>query len=69
MKINSLDKMEEIVSRNKGLFWDGWTVVHSYASDKARTSKFGAYVNGKWHLQKRFALTETGWDIPDKFVG
>lgn len=69
MKISSLEKMEEIVAQNKALFWDGWTVVNSYPSDKARTSKFGAYVNGKWHLQKRFVPATGGWDIPDKFVG
>jgi len=69
MKIKSLEKMEEIVSKNKFLHWDGWTVVNSFPSDKGRTSKFGAYVKGKWHLQARFTPTTDGWDIPDKFVG
>ena len=69
MNIKSLEKMEEIVSKNKSLFWDGWTVVNSYVSDKARTSNQGAFRNGQWHLQKRFEPTTLGWDIPDKFVG
>ncbi len=69
MQIKSLEKMEAIVKNNKSLFWDGWTVVSSYPSDKGRTSKFGAYVNGKWHLQKRFTPSKNGWDIPDKIVG
>jgi hypothetical protein len=68
MIITSLEKMEEIVSSNKALNWDGWTVVHSHPSDKARTSKFGALVNGKWNLQKHFVPSNTGWEIPDKFV-
>jgi hypothetical protein len=69
MQIKSLEKMEQIVAKNRSLFWDGWTVVNSYPSDKGRTSKFGAYVRGKWHLQNRFVPTTNGWDIPDKFVG
>lgn len=69
MQIKSLEKMEEIVKKNKSLQWDGWTVVSSYPSDKGRTSKFGAYINGKWHLQARYTPSKNGWDIPDKLVG
>jgi hypothetical protein len=69
MQIKSLEQMEQIVSKNRSLFWDGWTVVNSYPSEKGRTSKLGAYVKGRWHLQNRFTPTENGWDIPDKFVG
>lgn len=69
MLINKLDQMEKIVSSNKSLRWDGWTVVMSYPSDKGRTSKFGAYINRQWHITKRFVPNEKGWDIPEKFVG
>ena len=69
MLITSLEKMESIVSKNKDLRWDGWTVISSYPSEKGRTSKFGARVNGRWHLQRRFELTRKGWDIPKNFVG
>jgi len=68
MLINSLEKMESVVAANKELIWDGWTVIHSYPSEKARTSKFGRRVNNKWHLQRRFEPTEQGWDIPKRFV-
>lgn len=68
MVVTTVEKMEEIVSGNKALSWDGWTVVHSYLSDKARTSKYGAIVSGKWYMQKRIAPTSSGWEIPDKFV-
>lgn len=68
MVVTSLEKMEEIVLANKALSWNGWTVIHSYPSDKARTSKFGALLNGKWQMQKFFVPTNTGWEIPDKFV-
>jgi hypothetical protein len=69
MQIKSLEQMESIVNKNNSLHWDGWTVVNSQLSDKGRTSKFGAYVKGKWHLQTRFTPSKNGWDIPDKFVG
>lgn len=68
MYIKSLEKMEQIVEKNKELIWDGWTVVHSYPSEKARTSKFGRRVNGQWHLQRRFEPKAKGWDIPGRFL-
>lgn len=68
MKIAELEKMENVVSKNKSLFWDGWNVVHSYPSDKGMTSKYGAFIKGKWHITRRFELGSDGWDIPDKFV-
>jgi hypothetical protein len=68
MIIKSLEKMEEIVERSKFLHWDGWTVVSSYPSKKASTSKYGAYLNGQWHLQRRFYPAEIGWEIPERFL-
>lgn len=68
MIINSLEQMEKVVSKSKSLFWDGWTVVNSFPSEKGRTSPQGAFVNGKWHLQRRFTPSQTGWEIPDKLV-
>jgi hypothetical protein len=69
MQIKSLEKMETIVSKNRSLFWDGWTVVNSYPSEKGRTSQFGAFIKGKWHIQSRFTPSSNGWTIPDKFIG
>ena len=69
MQIKSLEKMEEIVAKNKALFWDGWTVVNSYPSEKGSSSSNGAYVKGTWHLQRRYVPSNAGWEIPDKFVG
>jgi hypothetical protein len=68
MTISSLEKMEKIVEKVKYLYWDGWTVISSYPSKKASTSKYGAYLNGNWHMQRRFELTENGWDIPERFL-
>lgn len=69
MLISSLEQMETIVKKNKGLIWDGWTVVHFYPSEKAKTSKFGGRIKGKWCMIRRFEVTEKGWDIPSKFLG
>lgn len=68
MNIKSLEKMEEIVSSNNNLFWDGWVVVSKYKSEKARTSKDGMLINGKWYLTKRFIPSKNGWEIPEKLV-
>ncbi len=68
MKIKSLEEMEEIVSKNHSLFWDGWTVVNKYKSDKAKTSKYGVFINNKWYMTVRFEPNRDGWDIPERFV-
>ena len=68
MQIKSLEQMETIVNNNRSLSWDGWTVVNSYPSEKGRTATQGAFVDNKWHIQRRFIPSTNGWDIPDKFV-
>ena len=68
MTISSLEKMESIVSKSKFLHWDGWTVVSSYPSKKGSTSKHGAYREGKWQIQRRFEVGNSGWDIPERFL-
>lgn len=69
MIVKELEQMEKIVSSNKSLSWDGWTVISSYPSERGRTSKDGKYINSKWHMQNRFEPTRSGWNIPSKFVG
>jgi len=69
MIIKNLETMEDIVRNNKNLYWDGWTVVNFYHSDKARTSKHGSLVNGKWAMIKRFVPDRNGWNIPEKIAG
>jgi hypothetical protein len=69
MLINSLEKMEQIVSANKSLVWDGWTVVSLTQTNNGVMSSDGVKINGRWYLQKRYDAHSNGWDIPDKFVG
>lgn len=68
MKIKTVEQMEKIVSENKSLFWDGWSVINKYKSDKARTSKYGKFINGSWYMTRRFDPTAEGWDIPERLI-
>lgn len=68
MLVSSLEKMEQIVENNKALSWDGWTVLENKTNENGMSSKDGAYVNGRWIVQKRYELGATGWEIPHKFV-
>lgn len=67
-KIKALAEMEKIVSRNKMLSWDGWTVLHTFASNTGWRSKEGVRIKGQWHIQRRFDVGAEGWDIPTKLV-
>jgi hypothetical protein len=68
MVIRTIEEMEKLVSSNKELSWDGWTVVKRYPSDKAKTSKQGVFVKGVWYIEQRFEPTSHGWEIPSKSV-
>ena len=69
MLITSLEKMEDVVKNNDDLSWDGWTVVENRTKENGAMSKDGAYVDGKWIVQKRYEITADGWEIPNKLVG
>ena len=68
MLVSSLEKMESIVENNDSLAWDGWTVLENRTNENGMLSKDGAYVNGRWIVQKRYELGASGWEIPNKFV-
>jgi hypothetical protein len=69
MLVNSLDKMEQIVSKNSTLSWDGWNVVELIKSKTGMFNKNGVYVNGVWYIKKIFSVDRDGWRIPNKYVG
>jgi hypothetical protein len=69
MLIQSLEEMETIVKNNDELTWDGWTVVSLKPVDSGIMQKDALFIKDKWYLQKRFELTENGWEIPTKIVG
>lgn len=69
MLITSLSEMEDLVRKNRSLRWDGWSVVHFYPSETAWMSKYGSFHRGRWYMNRRFDVTEKGWDIPGRFLG
>ena len=69
MQINSLSHMEDLVRKNRSLRWDGWDVVHFYQSDTAWMSPYGSFFKGRWYMNRRFKVTEVGWNIPERFLG
>ncbi len=68
MLIKSLEEMEAIVKNSDNLSWDGWTVLENKTNENGMMSKDGAYVDGKWIVQKRYEANANGWEIPKKFM-
>jgi hypothetical protein len=66
--ITSLTEMENIVSRNKSLAWEGWDVLHRYPNPVGWRNADGVLVKGKWFTQKRYSPERSGWTIPNKLV-
>lgn len=69
MVISKYDEMDNIVASNAKMHWLGWDVVFDKETPNGYTHFNGVFKNGKWHIRKVFPLTESGWNIPDKFVG
>lgn len=68
MLIRSLETMEDIVSKNKSLIWDGWTVVSLKPSEGKTNSTNLIKLKNKWYVQQRFEVFEEGWNIPDNLL-
>jgi hypothetical protein len=69
MIVNSLERMEKIVTRNNNLYWVGWDVADRKRSEAGRTAVNGVRVNGVWYVQRIYTVTRNGWDIPNKYKG
>jgi len=67
MIINKLEKMEKIVEKNKNLHWLGWNVADRRRTEAGRTAVNGVRVDSVWYVQTIYQLTNTGWDIPNKY--
>lgn len=68
MIINSLEQMENIVSQNDSLSWDGWNVVELKQNKNAWSKVNGCFVNGSWYIKNTFSVEHDGWSIPNKYV-
>lgn len=67
MIIKKLESMEKIVSKNRNLFWVGWDIADRRRTEAGRTAINGVRVNGQWYVQTIYPLTNTGWDLPNKY--
>jgi hypothetical protein len=67
MKIKSLEEMENIVSKNSNLFWEGWDVYTKIKEDGFYSNE-GFYDNNSWLVKKKFSFNGEFWEIPDRFV-
>lgn len=68
MIINTLNKMEKIVSANPSLRWDGWNVVHLSKSNNAMYKTNGAFVDGSWYIKTVYSPNRDGWKISQKHL-
>lgn len=68
MLIKSLKQMEQIVDNNRSLAWDGWDVIKNEPNPTAWRYTNGRFIKGKWYVQKRFAVTSKGWELPNNLV-
>ena len=68
MKISSLEKAEQIVSKNKNMHWDGWDIVHLIEDPNGYIDSTGIFKNDKWHTSNIFKLEDNGWNIPERFM-
>jgi hypothetical protein len=65
MLISDLEEMENIVSSNDNLAWNGWDVVSYTKNGNAMFSQNAEYRDGQWYKTKVFPITEDGWNIPN----
>jgi hypothetical protein len=68
MLVTSLSVMEDLVRKNRSLRWDGWDVVHFYPSETAWMSQYGSYHKGRWYMNRKFVVSNQGWEIPDRYL-
>jgi hypothetical protein len=68
MKINSLEKAEELVSNNPILCWDGWDINYIYQDSSGYFKKEGIYKDNKWYIKEVYKYTNGGWNIPDERI-
>lgn len=60
--------MEDIVSRNNRLFWDGWDVMYKHPNPVGWRHVNGAFIEGDWVNLTRYTPGEKGWDVPERFM-
>lgn len=68
MKINTIEKAEELISSSKFLSWDGWDIVFLIEDNSGYFKKEGIYKNNKWHTKEVYKYINGGWNIPNERI-
>lgn len=68
MLVTNYEYANKIVNKFNNLIWDGWDIVEYMEDPSAEYNAQGARMDGKWARVKRFSLTESGWEVPVKYV-
>lgn len=68
MLITNYEYADKIVNENNNLVWNGWDIIEVTPSHNAEFNKNGKIVNGKWSFVKTYPVTESGWEVPKKYV-
>ena len=68
MLVKSLEKMEDIVSKNKSLSWDGLNVVELIKNPSAVYKNNGVMINKVWYIKNIFTVDHDGWKVPNKYT-
>ena len=66
MIVTDLAQMEDIVSHNADLEWDGWDVV-AYVKKTSFFNPLARRRNGEWWETKTYHLGTEGWKVPRSF--
>jgi hypothetical protein len=69
MIVDSLEKMEELVSKDSRLSWDGWDIIVSKPSPTAWMRKNAKFSDGRWYQADRIVPGTLGWELPASFAG
>lgn len=68
MLITSYDYAHSMVEKSKSLSWNGWDIVELKENPAAEYKPNGVLINGTWHYSNVFPLTESGWEVPNKYA-
>jgi len=69
MFVDSLNKMEEIVSSRANLYWEQFNVIELVKkTPNAALGKLARFHEGEWWKVKIYHLTEDGWRVPKSWL-
>lgn len=65
------DNAHKFVEKNKdkGFFWDNYTIVKFSPHSAAYMDKNGSYKNNKWGFSNRYEVKSNGtWELSEKYA-